>query len=395
MRSIVVSSTQTASEDALAEVGDALRNDPVGTSPDLLIVFASPHHRDGIEAIARGLRTDFAPGCLIGCTAQGLIADDREIESGPALVAFAASLPGVVVEPFHMQFEQEGETGRIRGLPFDSLGPAAGSSVLLLGDPFTFPMDVLLRIVNESCPGLPLFGGMASGGSFPGSNRLVLDDSVRDEGAVGLVLHGDVVLETVVSQGCRPVGTHFVVTKGKGNVVLELGGRPALTVLREVIDGADPDERELLGRALHVGRAIDEYKSTFSRGDFLVRSVVGLDEAAGSFAINDYIRPGQTVQFHVRDPASATQDLELLLAERTARFEEHPPKGALLFSCNGRGSHMFSEPNHDATRIRRAIPDLPVAGFFAAGEIGPVGGQNFLHGFTASMVFFCRPGDAT
>jgi len=394
MKSIVLTSTSVDTETAVAEIVAGLTVEMSGSSPDLVVVFATDDHVAGLESASETLRSALNPACLIGTTAGGIVGDDHEIENGAALVVFAAVLPGVVLEPFHMAFEQSEETGRIRGFPFDSQNQDDHGGALLFGDPFTFPMDVLLRVVNERRPGLPLFGGMASGGSFPGSNRLLLDDAILDEGAVGVLISGNVVLKTVVSQGCRPVGRHFVVTKGGENVIEELGGRPALGVLQELLDSLDDEDRELLRGALHIGRATDEYRSEFKRGDFLVRSVTGVDRARGAFAINDSIRRGQTVQFHVRDPASASEDLELLLEEQAPFFAEHPPVGALLFSCNGRGTHMFSAPDHDLVGIHQSVEGPPVAGFFAAGEIGPVGGQNFLHGFTASMAFFCRPADA-
>jgi small ligand-binding sensory domain FIST len=235
-----------------------------------------------------------------------------------------------------------------------------------------------------------MIGGLASGGAYPGANRLWLDDAVIDEGAVGVVVQGDVRVHALVSQGCRPIGKHFVITKGQTNVIEQLGGRPALEVLQGVLEGLSERDRALFQRALHIGRVIDEYRSDFRRGDFLVRSVMGVDRANGSIAINDYVRRGQTIQFHVRDPASATEDLDLILRENAAKFTEPAAAGALLFSCNGRGSHMFATPNHDVTAIARGVGPVPLAGFFAAGEVGPIGGQNFLHGFTASMAFFCR-----
>jgi small ligand-binding sensory domain FIST len=211
---------------------------------------------------------------------------------------------------------------------------------------------------------------------------------VHDGGAVGVALVGPVEVRAVVSQGCRPVGSPFAVTSGQGNVVHELGGRPAVDRLRQMLAALDPREHELLrGGGLQVGQVIDEHKASFDRGDFLVRGLLGADPETGSIAVADSVEVGQTLQFHVRDAASAHEDLELLLAPVTG----WEARGVLLFSCNGRGRQFFGEPDHDAARVAAATGEAPMAGFFAQGELGPVGGRNFLHTFTASMAVFCEP----
>ncbi|MGH2671757.1 MAG: FIST signal transduction protein, partial [Actinomycetota bacterium] len=250
---------------------------------------------------------------------------------------------------------------------------------LLIGDPFSFPTDLLLEHLNERVPGTVVMGGMASGGTAAGETRLFLDDRVMDHGAVGVRLPGTRI-RPIVSQGCRPVGNAYTVTQAEGNVVQGLGGRPPLERLRELVAMLPPGDRELLGRGLHVGRVIDEYKAEPGRGDFLVRGVVGVDQQSGAMAVGDEIEVGETIRFHVRDAESADEDLRTLL-ER----EAEPAAGALLFTCNGRGSRLFSVPDHDASLVSKMLGGPPLAGFNCAGEIGPVGGKNFLHGFTASV----------
>jgi small ligand-binding sensory domain FIST len=178
-----------------------------------------------------------------------------------------------------------------------------------------------------------------------------------------------------------------VVTKAERNIIFELGGKPALVQLREVFSALPTREQQLVQEALHVGRVVSEYQDRFEQGDFLVRNVVGIDSQSGAVAIGDYIRPGQTVQFHVRDEEAASAELAQLLA--AARDKSSVlPAGALLFTCNGRGTRMFSQPHHDAAAIAQVFGPLPLAGFFAQGEIGPIGRQNFVHGFTASVALF-------
>jgi small ligand-binding sensory domain FIST len=261
-------------------------------------------------------------------------------------------------------------------------GPGSGP-YLLIGDPFSFPTDHLLRHLNEQMPGTVVMGGMASGGMGPGETRLFLDNRVVNEGAIGARLPG-VRIRTLVSQGCGPVGNVYTVTRAEGNVIHELGGRPPLLRLQELVEGLSPEDRTLLGQGLFVGRAIDEYKLEPGRGDFLIRQVVGVAQRTGALAVGDRIEVGESIQFHVRDAATADEDLRALLELEAIE----PADGALLFTCNGRGSRLFPVFDHDASLISERLGGLPLAGFNCAGEIGPVGGKNFLHGFTASVALF-------
>lgn len=256
--------------------------------------------------------------------------------------------------------------------------------MLLLGEPFSFPADYLLERMNEDRAGVPVMGGMASGGTAPAQNRLILGGRGLQEGGVAVVLEGGTPPRSIVSQGCRPVGHHFVVTKAERNIIYELGGRPAFERLREVFDTSPNRDKILMQQGLHVGRVVSEYLEQFTQGDFLIRNVIGVDADAGAIVIGDYIRTGQTIQFHVRDESTADAELRQLLAGHRPQR----PGGALLFTCNGRGSRLFSQPHHDAAAIHDTWDELPVAGLFAQGEMGPVGGRNFLHGFTASIALF-------
>jgi small ligand-binding sensory domain FIST len=215
----------------------------------------------------------------------------------------------------------------------------------------------------------------------PGGNRLVVDDRILTDGAVGAYLGPGVDVTSVVSQGCRPVGDPFVITRAEGNIVYELAGKPALERLQDVARALDEDDRQLLSQGVHLGRVIDESKTTFGPGDFLVRNVLGGDPSNGAIAVGDLVEVGSTAQFQVRDAASADADLRHLLDGRHA-------DAALVFTCNGRGTRLFGRPDHDAEAVAEEFPGAAVAGMFCAGELGPVGRKNFLHGFTASVVLF-------
>jgi small ligand-binding sensory domain FIST len=269
----------------------------------------------------------------------------------------------------------------ISGFPRPDELPYGASAVLLLADPYSFPTAELLDGLREQTGvHLPVIGGLASAGRAPGGNRLLLDGEVHSDGAVAVVV-GGVEVETVVSQGCRPIGSPMVVTSGEGAIVRELAGRPALERVQAVLGALPPGELALARQGLHIGRVIDEHKADFGRGDFLVRNVLGADKEAGAVAVGGEVELGATVQLHVRDANSADEDLRLLMAGRAA-------DAALLFTCSGRGTHLFGVADHDANVVADALDGAPVAGMSCAGEVGPVGDRSFLHGFTASIALF-------
>ncbi len=348
-----------------------------GDDPDLVVCFSSPHFVGAMDDLIHALRELLAPRVLLGATAVSIIGGSEEVEEAPAFSMFAACLPGAELTPVSLTTEQTPDGPAVVGWP--DL-PGDPTTLLLLADPFTFPIDGLLRRLDTDRPGLNIMGGAASAAMHPGGNRLVLDGDVREHGAVGVFLDG-VDVRPVVSQGCRPIGQPFVVTRAQSNFVEELGGRPALERLRELAEGLDEQEQELVRRGLHLGVVVNEHQSAFGRGDFLVRNIVGADRSSGALAVGDQVSVGQTVQFQVRDAAAADEDLRSLLTDTTA-------SAALVFTCNGRGQHLFGTPNHDAGVVAELLGPIPAAGAFCAGEIGPIGGRNFLHGFTASLALF-------
>jgi small ligand-binding sensory domain FIST len=363
--------------------------DDLGGRADLALVFFSPHHSGAAEELAARLHAALGSGCLLGCQGEAIVSNDREVEGEPALSLWLARWSKPVEQtPFHLTLEETSEGHSLLGWP-DNLQHAAvaESAILLLGDPFSFPADLFLQQVNEDFSGLRVMGGMSSGAQEPGQGALVLGAASLNYGAVGVLLEGLPSLRSVVSQGCRPIGKTLVITKARDNIILELGGKPALVQLQELWQHLPQGDQELVRHGLHIGRVLSEYKGEFHRGDFLVRNVVGLDRGSGAIAIADSVRVGQTVQFHVRDAATADEDLHELL-QIDLHANERRPAGALVFTCNGRGRRLFEVPDHDARAIRAEVGKVPLAGFFAQGELGPVSGQNCIHGFTASVVMF-------
>ncbi len=354
-------------------------------TPDLAFVFLSMEFAEQADEIARRLSSRLGTDRILGCTAESVVGGNCEVEGEPAISLWLGRLPNTRLTTMQLTFQATPDGGSLLGWPDPLLGPwSETSSMLLLGEPFSFPADYLLERMNEDRAGVPVMGGMASGGTAPAQNRLILGERGLQEGGVAVVLEGGSPPRGIVSQGCRPVGHHFVVTKAERNIIYELGGRPAFERLREVFDTSPNRDKILMQQGLHVGRVVSEYLEQFTQGDFLIRNVIGVDADAGAIVIGDYIRTGQTIQFHVRDESTADAELRQLLAGHRPQR----PGGALLFTCNGRGSRLFSQPHHDAAAIHDTWDELPVAGLFAQGEMGPVGGRNFLHGFTASIALF-------
>ncbi len=347
---------------------------------DLAFLFLSPHHLDDAGAAVHKLVEELGPRHLVGCVAEGVLAGSREIEDGPALAVWAGSLPGSVIEPFHAAGFETEDGIEITGFP----DPEGAELVTMLVDPFTFPAGPFLAALNEEHRGVPVVGGIAAGGGEPGAQALILDDEIHDHGAVGALVSG-VSVATVVSQGCSPIGEDAVVTGAEGHVVFELAGRPALERLRSEIRALPPDRQRLAAQGVLAGIVIDENRSEYRRGDYLMRGLLGADEQSGAIAVGEEVRVGQTLRFHVRDAVSADEDLNESLE---AALGGSRAAGALLFTCNGRGTSMFPEPDHDARAVARALGVPAVAGLFCGGEIGPVGGSVFLHGFTATMAIF-------
>jgi len=352
----------------------------MGATPTLAVLLTSPHYAGHAQQVLDIVHELAQPDALVGCVAEAVVAGRREIEHEPAVVLWLAVLPSAA-EPFHMEFLRTPTGGILGGYQFDRAGTDLH---LLLPDPHTFPTHHLFEHLNADAPGTTVMGGLASGAEEPGQTRLFCDAEMFTSGAVGVRLPG-LRIRPVVSQGCRPIGSPYTVTRAQGGLITELAGRPPLRLLEEIVTHLPRQEQALVSRGLHIGLAIDEYRSELVRGDFLIRAVTGADDATGAIGIGDRVEIGTTVQFQVRDAATADEDLrESLLRARA----EGQPVGALLFTCNGRGTRMFDGPDHDAGLVSDLLGGVPVAGFFAAGELGPVGGKNYLHGFTASIALF-------
>lgn len=365
---------------ATSAVAQALA--PLGTQrPDLLCIFVSGDDPAAVETAGYAAMEASGATMTLGCSAEGVIGDGRGVELTGAVSAWAAVLPGIRMTPFHLRRSPD---GGVSGMPERRDDDAVA---VTFAEPTSFPVDAFVERVNRTWGGLPVVGGLVSNLAGEG-HRLFLQGRAVDAGAVGVLLGGDVHLRTIVSQGSRPVGPPMTVTRADDDIIHELAGRPALTKLEEVVAELPDEDRELVRPALLLGIAMDEYTDQHERGDFLVRSVVGADAASGSVAIVGPVALGRTVRLHVRDAGTATADMDQLFARLQEESGFGTAEGALLFSCNGRGTILFPTADHDVQAVRSGLGATGVGGFFAAGEIGPVAGRNHLHGFTASILAF-------
>ncbi|HEX7837119.1 MAG TPA: FIST N-terminal domain-containing protein [Kofleriaceae bacterium] len=362
-----------ALDEAVASVRDRLDR------LDLAIVFASPSLAQELAPrLARVPATT-----LIGCSGAGIIGDAREIEDRPAVSVTAAELPGVTCTAFRVEPDA---LPAHAGAWHAHVGAEDPTGLLVLADPFSGNVQGLIDGLDAAFPRARKFGGLVSGGRMPGTDWLFANGEAFRTGAVGVAFTGDLAIDMIVAQGCRPIGAPMVVTRAEGNLILELDGAPPLQVLQSLHDSLDARDRALFRHSLFVG--IEMQDSLVHReGELLVRNIIGLDPAANVLAVAARLRPFQVIRFLLRDAMAATQDL-LGLLERHRAAGQGTCDGALLFSCLGRGAHLFGEPDHDCKLFRQHVGDVAVGGFFCNGEIGPVGGTTFLHAYTSSFALF-------
>ena len=356
----------------------------LGAQPDVALLFTSGEHLGNTDEIAAAVTELLGPGALIGTTACSVAAGEREIEEETAVVLWAGSLgsgPGPRARAVRLNGVPEpAADDEALAAALDEVHAVGDPSMIVLADPFSYPVDAALTHWAQRWPHVSVLGGLSSGAPMPGGNRIIVDGGVHRAGAAALIVGGSAAVTHLVSQGCRPIGQPYIITEAEGNVIRSLGGLPPFERLQRMFSKLDPADQRLVQRGLHVGRVTDERKVEFERGDFLIRGVLGADQESGALAIGDEAPIGATVQFHVRDARTADEDLHATLKSAQA-------DGALLFTCNGRGTHLFETPHHDATVLTERT-SAELAGMFCAGEIGPVGARSYVHGFTASMALF-------
>ena len=357
----------------------------------LVAVFLSEHFSMAYGELSNMIRSRMGSVRIFGCSAGGVIGGGREVEHRPGLSVTVANMPGVEMTPFHLE---DSDLPDLDAAPDEwekalKVPSEVDPKFLLLADPFSFASGNLLLGMDYAYPNSVKIGGLASGGRTQGDNALFLGDEVFRSGVIGVALSGNVVVDTIVAQGCRPVGSLMSVTKSDKNILRELDERPPLEVVREMFQSASQRDQELMQTSLFLGILMDDFVDNPQHGDFLVRNIIGMDGRTGAMAIGELLHEGQRVQFHLRDAITSSEDLANLLNRYDAGSRS---EGALLFSCLGRGEHLYGQPDHDTNMFRDKLGPLPLGGFFCNGEIGPVSGSTFLHGYTSSFGIF-RPLD--
>jgi small ligand-binding sensory domain FIST len=366
-----------ALDEAAAEVTGGLR-----AAPDLVLVFASSHYAATYAELARAANARFPGALVVGCAAESVLGNGVEVERSESLALLAGTLPGVELLPFHLE---RAPRDAVEWRALIGAEPSSLGGCVLFGDPFD-DVDSAVGRLDAVTPEVPKIGGLVSGVGAPGDAAMFLGGNVLRDGVLGLGLRGALSMRTLVAQGCRPIGKPMIVMRCRDQIVDELDVGKPVEVLRGLFEGLDPRDQELGRHSLYLGVEMGDRGGRYAQGDFLIREIAGMDPTSGAMALHGRIRPYQVVQFHLRDARTATEDLEA----RLARLPRLPgvgldAQGAILVSCVGRGRALYGTTGHDSQRVRDALGALPLAGFFASGELGQVGGQTFLHGYTCVL----------
>lgn len=383
-------STSNDIETCIEETTQAIRDQLGDKTSHLTLIFVSPHFKKHYGLIPDMIRRKMDPGVLIGCSGGGIIGGGREVEQHAALSVTCAHLPGVEIRPIYSDTmslpDQDTKPDIWRkwlGIPVEKR-----PQFIFLADPFSFRGEEFLEGLDFAYPDSRKLGGLASGARSLGGNALYLETAVYTEGLVGVALSGDIAVDTIVAQGCRPIGKPLTITQCHETLLQKVDGKSPIEVLEELVETLNENDRQLLQTSLFLGIAMDAMNDEPKQGDFLIRNLIGVDRATGAVGIGAALREGMLVQFHLRDKVMSAEDLSLLLSRYKSQGRSEGACGALLFSCLGRGEYLYGKPNHDSDMFKNKLGDIPLGGFFCNGEIGPVGQSTFLHGYTSSFGIF-------
>jgi small ligand-binding sensory domain FIST len=364
----------------------------LGARPvSLGLVFMSPKFFPHAQATLEILRVHARIPLLAGCSSVSLVAGSKEIEDATGIVLALYSLPGAELKGFRFTQTEVEEAGDKNYWPLESgVAPDKSNGWLAFIDPFHLDAESWVRSWNAAYAPLPVFGGLASGIFQDQTTQVYLNGEVFEDGGVAISVGGDVKLSGVISQGCTPIGETWTLTRVEQNLIHQIANRPAYAVLAETVQQLSPADQQKARGNLFIGLVVNEYLEDFHRGDFLVRNLIGGDPNSGVLAVAALPRMGQTMQFQRRDAVAANEDMGELLEREKEKIGDTPIYGGCLCCCSGRGKNLFGAPNHDAELVQKELGPLGLAGFYGNGEIGPVGGKNYLHGFTASLALFVK-----
>ena len=379
----------TGLEECVAKVTMELGSD---SPANLVIVFASATYNKAAAEVPRILGERFPTAMILGCSGAGIIGAAREIEQQPAVALTVGHLPGVETKPFRVISDELPSPDEAPDAWSELLGvsPDDKPHFLVLMDPFSMAGEGLLSGLDYAYPSATKVGGLASGSGLPGGHALFLGNDVYRDGAIGIALTGNIVVETVVAQGCRPIGELKRITKAERNLLMELDGERPLDYLKDMFSRLSAEDQSLVSNNLFLGIAMDPQLELedMSAGDFLIRNLIGTDQENGHIAIGELLREGQLAQFHIRDASTSSEDLQRQLTRYRETSGEASPVGALMFQCNGRGKYLYGRENHDSDLFSEMFGSIPLGGFFCNGEIGQVSGTTYLHGYTSSFALF-------
>jgi len=351
---------------------------------DLVLVFASGEAYPAAHEMLHAVRRVTGARVVVGASGAGVLCERREVEGETAVSVLAVKDDRLVATPFLVPHQGAGGADVALAVAAQaSTTVAEGGCLFLLPDVAGFDPSALLGGLDAELGAVPVVGALAAGSP---AFELYATDAAR--GALpGIALSGARPI-IGVAQGCTPIGDPYVVTRADGNIVLEIGSRPALSVLRDAVTSTPGDPERAQRAGIFAGLAVDPTKSPLERGDFLVRNLVGADQATGAIAIGDAVRVGQTIQFQLRDADASREDLEITLAGVARALDGRRPAFGCYFDCAGRGQGLYGVPDHDVTLIKKRLGAFPLAGFFGNGELAPVGGRNFFHTYTGVLVVF-------
>jgi len=354
---------------------------------NLVLAFVGSDFADSYSLLPNMVADEFPGAVFIGCSGNGVIGNAKEIEHRPGFSLSAAVLPDVAIQSFHVMDGDlpDGDDSPHKWEELIGVKANGKPDFIILADPFSMRGQNLVKGLDYAFPGSTVIGGIASGGRQPGENALFLNQEQISEGMVGVALHGNVRIDTIVAQGCRPVGDLMRITKCDRNILEELDGQQPFEILGELYSKLSEKDRKLFQNSLFLGVVMDHFEDDPSIGDFLIRNVLGADQEKGVISIGEMLQEGQIVQFHLRDSQTSSENLTEMLQSYDYNPSNEEGAGALLFSCLGRGSYLYGKPDHDTDLFIERVGDLPLTGFFCNGEIGPVGESTYIHGYTSAF----------
>ncbi len=385
-------STKVSLEAAIQDLAAQVLVSLEGRSPDLGFLFVSSAFASDFSRLLPLLTAEVGIANLVGCSGSGVVAHREELEDQPAIALMVGHLPGVSLRVFHLEEPELPDLDSPPDRWQECVGIAGRSqpNFVLLADAFSFPINDFLQGLDFAYPTAVKVGGLASSGGLDANTLFAIAQGetpkLYRQGLLGLGFWGDLALDAIVAQGCRPIGRVLQISECDRNLILSLDGKPPLRVLQDIINDLSSSDRELAQHSLFVGVVTNEFKSVPEPGDFLIRNIIGVDPRTGVIAVGDRLRSGQRVQLHLRDAQASAQDLRDAL-ERYTHYvaPDAPGVAALMFSCVGRGERLYGKSNFDSQLLREYLGTIPLDGFFCSGEIGPVADVTYLHGYTTVL----------